>query len=370
MMASSVLFGVPIDQLTLHRTVDRLGRLIQLGREQGRTHQVATVNVDFLVNALSDPELMALLQRAELNLADGMPLLWASRSLGTPLAERVAGADLVPLLAGASEERGWRIHLFGAAPGVADRARSLMLENHPGATITADAGPSRINVDRLDESIAMKIRGINPDVLCVALGNPKQERFVATYREALQCPVMVGIGGSLDMLIGDKRRAPELVQRAGAEWVFRAAQEPGRLGRRYAHDLRVFGPEMTTYWRTVRRHRGAPQLRLDMHGKRLALRADGAPADRIQARWPTGADLAGIELDLEGVDALRPLDHARLVDIIREAALARITGVDDPCRSSPPGLFRRLSHLVARFQPCRDMTLPSLEDTFLKNDVC
>ena len=222
----SVLFGVPIDGCTMDQTLELIGELIQNGRSQRRTHHITTVNVDFLVNAISEPDVMALLQHADLNLADGMPLLWASSLFGTPLPERVAGADLVPRLAAESAAHGWRVHLFGGASGVAQRAREKMLETHPEARITADSGPERVDVNEPDPAVVNAIRAVDADVLCVALGNPKQERFIAAYRKHLQCPVMIGIGGSLDMLIGDKQRAPEWAQRSGAEWLFRAAQEP------------------------------------------------------------------------------------------------------------------------------------------------
>ena len=121
-------------------------------------------------------------------------------------------------------------------------------------------------MDHVDEAVARSIRATEPDVLCVALGNPKQERFIGTYGAHLGCPVMIGIGGSLDMLVGDKQRAPDWVQRVGAEWVFRAAQEPRRLGRRYLHDISVFGPQLLTYWRSARRFRSADALLLNVAG--------------------------------------------------------------------------------------------------------
>ena len=169
---------------------------------------------------------------------------------------------MIPLLGRGVRDAGWAIHLFGAGPGVADRARSLLLDRFPKARITSDAGPAIDAPNTVDAAIVETIRAVDPDVLCVALGNPKQERFIAAYRDALRCPVMIGIGGSLDMLVGDKKRAPTWAQRIGAEWVFRAAQEPGRLGRRYAHDLRVFGPAVLRYRtrrarRTTRRLTGA-----------------------------------------------------------------------------------------------------------------
>ena len=94
------------------------------------------------------------------------------------------------------------------------------------------------DVTEVDDDDIDRIRDFDPDILCVAFGNPKQERFIAAHRDRLRCPVMIGIGGSLDLLVGDKRRAPAWAQHGGAEWVYRALQEPGRLGRRYLHDAR------------------------------------------------------------------------------------------------------------------------------------
>lgn len=320
----SVLFGVPIDGYSMTQTLDVIDECIRYGRAHERSYQVTTVNVDFLVNAISDPQVMALLQRADLNLADGMPLIWASRILGTPIPERVAGADLVPLLAAESAARGWRVHLFGAGPGVAQRARDTMLEAHPDAMITADAGPPSLEVGEPDSSLIDSIRCVDADVLCIALGNPKQERFIATYREWLQCPVMIGIGGSLDMLVGEKKRAPSWVQRAGAEWVFRAAQEPVRLGRRYAHDISVFGPHLGSYLRSVRRYRTADHLTSmrDESGQLSVVRAE---RDRSRCEFDTDLDgITSVDIDLEGISALAPSAHARMVGLIRDTHMGGI----------------------------------------------
>jgi exopolysaccharide biosynthesis WecB/TagA/CpsF family protein len=314
--APSVLFGVPIDGYTMTQALERIGELVDRGRKVGRTHHVTTVNVDFLVNAIDDAEVMRILQNADLNLADGMPLIWASRLLGTPLPERVTGADLVPRLATASAEHGWALHLLGAAPTVAERARSVMLEENPGAWITADCGPSNLDVSVVDEQIVNTIRELDPDVLCVALGNPKQERFVATYRDVLRCPVMIGIGGSLDMLVGDKHRAPSWAQRVGAEWIFRAAQEPKRLGKRYAHDIAVFGPRLHGYAGTVRKYRTTTPLGIESDGQHLVIRTGIS-----EIRWAdlSLAELASIEVRLTGLDELAPPDHAQLVSLARNA---------------------------------------------------
>jgi N-acetylglucosaminyldiphosphoundecaprenol N-acetyl-beta-D-mannosaminyltransferase len=315
----AVLFGVPIDSYDMLETLHRLAELVELGRSQSRTHQVATVNSDFLTNALDDPELMRILQRSDLNIADGMPLVWASRMLGTPVPERVSGADLVPLLADASERYGWKIHLFGGAAGVAARARSVLVDDHPASSITCDAGPQSVGVVRpLDPAIVESIRAVNPDVLCVALGNPKQEHFIDAYREALGCPVMIGVGGSLDLLVGDKKRAPKVAQRIGAEWLFRAAQEPVRLGRRYSHDLRVLGPRASSYWRTVRGYRTADSLAVAA-GPSGILICVGDQTSTVPAI--SAERIESVEIDFRGVGALTPTAHALALSVLREARL-------------------------------------------------
>jgi N-acetylglucosaminyldiphosphoundecaprenol N-acetyl-beta-D-mannosaminyltransferase len=313
--ARAVLFGVPIDGYTMAEALDVIDECVRNGRSHERTYQVTTVNVDFLVNAISNPDVMELLQHAELNLADGTPLLWASRLLDTPLPERVAGADLVPLLARESSTRGWRVHLFGAAPGVAARARAKMLETHPDALITADAGPSAVNDEVPDEAVVESIRVVDPDILCVALGNPKQERFIASHRDALRCPVMIGIGGSLDIFVGDKRRAPTWAQRFGAEWVFRAAQEPGRLGRRYLHDLAVFGPALHRYRRAVRRYRATGPFEIS------DFVTPPSPASSTAIDAHPHDPIASLVLNFDGIDQLSPRMHGQVIGALREAEL-------------------------------------------------
>jgi N-acetylglucosaminyldiphosphoundecaprenol N-acetyl-beta-D-mannosaminyltransferase len=319
----AVILGVPIDACSMPGAIERLDELIRLGRKHDCAHQVATVNVDFLVNAVVDRSIHRLLQRAELNLADGMPIVWASRWLRSPLPERVAGADLVHHLAEASEARGWRVHLLGAGPGVADRARSMMLDRHPSAFITADSGPASIDVDSIDDAVVASIRQIDPDVLCVALGNPKQERFIANYRHALRCPVMIGIGGSLDMMVGVRRRAPDWMRRTGTEWIFRAAQEPGRLGRRYLHDIRVFGPALLGYWWRTRPFQRASDVAATLRAQ-LPMEASSTDPERV-------------DLDLRAVACLDARAHGALIGLLRRSHLqgtpVTIVGVDDRLRA-------------------------------------
>jgi N-acetylglucosaminyldiphosphoundecaprenol N-acetyl-beta-D-mannosaminyltransferase len=130
-----IVLGVPIDDLTMDEAIDRIDHFVVEGRATGKSAQVATVNADFVVKSLADPELRQLLREADMCTADGMPLVWGARLLGVPLSGRVTGADMVPRLARRAAERGYSIYLLGAAPGIAERAARVMCGDNPGLTI-------------------------------------------------------------------------------------------------------------------------------------------------------------------------------------------------------------------------------------------
>jgi N-acetylglucosaminyldiphosphoundecaprenol N-acetyl-beta-D-mannosaminyltransferase len=238
------ILGVPVDDVDMDEAVDRIVALVHDGRRTGRCHQVATVNVDFVVNALDDRELTTIMQSTALSIPDGMAIVWAARMLGEPLRTRVAGADLVPALAERAAGEHLRLALYGAAPGVADRAARVLTERTPGAEVWADPGPVFGDVAELTDRDVEALAGARPDIACIAFGNPKQERFIARFGPELGIPVMIGVGGSLDFLVGAQRRAPRWMQRSGLEWFHRAASDPQRLAGRYARDARAFFPRL------------------------------------------------------------------------------------------------------------------------------
>ncbi len=228
------VMGLPINSLSADEAVDTLERLIQ----SGGTHQVCTMNVDIWLNALADPHLHRIVAGSSLVVPDGMPLVWASGLLGCPLAERVTGVDLVPRLAELSARKGYKIFLLGAKPGVADRASRLLERNYPGVQIVGTFAPAEDNLMRMDHTeILRKIHAVSPDILLVAFGNPKQEKWIWMHRKRLGVPLSMGVGGSFDILVGDNWRAPRWIQRCGLEWAMRFMQEPMRLGPRYARDF-------------------------------------------------------------------------------------------------------------------------------------
>jgi N-acetylglucosaminyldiphosphoundecaprenol N-acetyl-beta-D-mannosaminyltransferase len=228
------VLGLPLDSLTAEQAVDAIEGLIL----SGGTHQVATANLDFWLNSLADQHLHRIIAGCSLVLPDGMPLVWVSKMMGCPLAERVTGVDLVPRLAKLSAEKGYRIFLLGGREGVAERAARLLEKLHPGTCIVDTYAPSEETMALFDHSeILSRIHSARPDILLVALGNPKQEKWIWMHRKRLGVPVAMGVGGSFEILVGDVRRAPKWIQRVGMEWAMRFMQEPSRLGPRYFRDF-------------------------------------------------------------------------------------------------------------------------------------
>lgn len=248
-----VVLGVPVDNMTMDEALARCDEFVSVGRATGRTHQIATVNADFVVNSLHDPELRRILQEADMATADGMPLVWASRLLGGPLPGRVTGADLVPALAERAAAKGYSIYFLGAKAGVAAKAAEILAERHPGLKVAGIYSPPPASVLEMDREVFERVAAAKPDILLVAFGNPKQEKWIRMYAPELHVPVCIGIGGTLDMIVGVTRRAPRWMQRSGLEWLYRMAQEPRRLIKRYVHDFGYFGYFFARQWWAMRR---------------------------------------------------------------------------------------------------------------------
>jgi N-acetylglucosaminyldiphosphoundecaprenol N-acetyl-beta-D-mannosaminyltransferase len=252
---AALLLGTPIDDVTLDESIDVIGAMVELGRRTGRVHQIATVNVDFVVNAAADDGLRAIMRRADLSIPDGMGIVWGAKLVGTPIRERTAGVDLVPALALRAARNGWRLCLFGGAPGVAERAAEVLRGQAPTLDVVVVPAPMVAADGTMDAAVVDELRAVGADVIGVALGNPKQERWIGAHGTAVGAPVCIGIGGTLDFLTGATTRAPMWMRRSGLEWVHRALSEPRRLVGRYAHDLVVFGPALARQMWTGRRRR-------------------------------------------------------------------------------------------------------------------
>jgi N-acetylglucosaminyldiphosphoundecaprenol N-acetyl-beta-D-mannosaminyltransferase len=201
---------------------------------------IATVNVDILRAAERDSQLASLVAEADIVVADGMPLVWASSMSGRPLPERVTGASLVSTLAEAAAASLRSVYVIGGDPGVPEAAGVALADRFPGLRVAgADSPPFGFEKD--EEQLAElvdRVAQARPDLVLVGLGFPKQERLIARLRTVLPQAWMLGCGAGVPFAAGQFRRAPALVQRMGAEWAHRLLLEPRRLARRYLmHDM-------------------------------------------------------------------------------------------------------------------------------------
>jgi N-acetylglucosaminyldiphosphoundecaprenol N-acetyl-beta-D-mannosaminyltransferase len=250
------ILGVPFHQLTLEEAVESVDGMVA----RRGTHYIVTPNVDFLVKAQRDTALHRILVNADLVLCDGMPILWASRWLGDPIPSRVTGSDLVPRLIERAAERGWRVFILGGGRGVAAEAARRIEAAHPSLPKVGHFCPPLCPLEEMDNAeIARRVRSAQPDLLIVCFGCPKQEKWMWQNVGGLGVPVSIGAGATVDFLANKVARAPTWMRRSGTEWLFRLAQEPGRLARRYADDLLHFFPAVARQrWFQRRRRASKP----------------------------------------------------------------------------------------------------------------
>jgi len=230
------LAGVPFAALRRLEVVDRVFEA--LGAKSGGW--IITANTDLLLQCIRDAELRVLYEKAAICVADGHPLLWAARLQGTPLPDRVAGSDLVWLLAERAAQEGRSLYLLGGETGVGPKAARRLVEHTPALRIAGTSSPwiSTIPTEEEIASVVSDLRAARPDLVYVALGSPKTERLAAELRDQLPDIWLIGVGISLSFIAGTVRRAPRWMQRLGLEWFHRLVQEPRRLAPRYVfHDL-------------------------------------------------------------------------------------------------------------------------------------
>ncbi len=244
------ILGVPFDNVTTSETVSLIEQMVT----SKKPHYLATANVDFLVQALHDVELRRILLDAHMVLCDGTPLVWASRMLGNPLPERVAGSDLVPLLIKLSAEKNYRLFFLGGTPESTSKAVANLHKQYPTLEIAGHYSPPFSKLLEMDhEEINRRIQEAKPDMLFVCFGCPKQEKWISMHYRSLGVPVSVGVGATIDFIAGTSKRAPKIMQKSGTEWLFRLGQEPRRLFRRYSTDLTWFSREILKQWMKMQR---------------------------------------------------------------------------------------------------------------------
>lgn len=228
------VFGVPIHVVRMQDALRHLASAL----DGDTLLHVATVNLDFVVGAHRHTDVRRILRSTGLNVPDGAPVVWLGRLLGHHVIERVAGADLVPKLMEIAAQRRARVFLLGGECGAAALAAERIHRDYPGVEVVGHFEPPRAAIDDMgNEAILSLLQQAQPDILLVALGHPKQERWIAQHREHLPVRIAIGVGCVFDLLAGRTRRAPVWMRRGGLEWLYRALHEPRRLGRRYASNL-------------------------------------------------------------------------------------------------------------------------------------
>lgn len=247
------LFGVEIDAVRMDQAVDRLLEWVDHG--EGKCRFVVTPNVDHAVMLQEHEGLQQAYREADMVLADGWPVVLASRLLRQPLPERVPGSDLVPKLFAASQgrDRPLRVFLLGAAEGVADRAAENIHSRWSSVRVVGTYSPPLgfENDETENDKILALIAEAKPDVLVVGLGAPKQELWVQRFHHCLDVSAALCVGATIDFLAGQKKRAPRWLQVLGLEWLHRMLSEPRRLAKRYARDAWVFPQLVWRQWRAA-----------------------------------------------------------------------------------------------------------------------
>ncbi|UCB52159.1 MAG: WecB/TagA/CpsF family glycosyltransferase [Candidatus Zixiibacteriota bacterium] len=221
------LFGCPVDSLNLDQTVRRIEVFIR--KREPRRH--SALNAAKIVRMRKDESLRQIVEASDVVSADGQSVVWASRLLGKPLPERVAGIDLMQKLLRMAETRGYRIYLLGGTEEVVIKLKEVLGRQHPGLNIVG--WRNGYFSSREEDDIVEEINAKGPDILFVGMSTPKKEYFLGKYKGRLRVPFCMGVGGSFDVLSGKSKRAPYIMRRMGLEWFYRFVQEPTRLWKRY-----------------------------------------------------------------------------------------------------------------------------------------
>ena len=219
------ILGVPVHPYTMKGAVEKILERVS----QSKKTFVVTANAEIIMMGQSDDEYMEILNNAALVLPDGAGTVWAGRKLGYEVPERVAGYDLFLNLMTEAAQMKLKVFFFGSAPGVAEEAKQKCEILYPGVSIVGCRDGYFKEEDNL--AIVEEINNSGADLLFVALGAPKQEKWLAKFQDILKPSLLMGIGGSFDVVAGKMERAPKWMQDASLEWLFRLYKQPSRLGR-------------------------------------------------------------------------------------------------------------------------------------------
>jgi len=225
--------GLPIDNLSMDETVEKIETIIN----ERRICQHVVINALKTVQAYGDEKMRDIINECDLINADGQAVVWASRILGTPLKERVAGVDLMQRLIVEAASKGWRVYCLGATNEVNSSVLRIYKARYPNLQIFGHHGYFSA---KEEPTIVDSIRNSKADILLLGISSPMKEVFINKYLQQMAVPFCMGVGGSFDIVAGKTQRAPVWMQQSGLEWLYRVYQEPGRMWKRYATTNSLF----------------------------------------------------------------------------------------------------------------------------------
>ena len=318
-----VVLGIPFKDVSFKDVVEWVNQRVR-SRCPG---YIATANMDFIMQAWRDPEQQRILLEADLVVADGIPIVWLSRLMGFGLKERVTGSDLVPMFAELCAREGFSLYGLGGAPGVAEKAMECLAQRYPGLRVAGCYSPPKADVLAMNNvEILAKLDAADPDILLVAFGAPKQEKWVNMHIREWRVPVSIGIGGSLDFLAGAQKRAPRIVQKCAMEWLWRMLSDPKRLFKRYISNLFFFSIALTKLFVLRYGPRGKmPRVMSDpteknvlagLRAKRIVFpnSADNGAVEAFRNGCADATGIGSLIVDLEQRDWLNILELGLLVE--------------------------------------------------------
>lgn len=224
------ILGVEVSAIDMQMALSTIHDWI----EEGRRHYVCVTGVHGVMESQRDPALRAIHNQSGLTTPDGMPMVWAGRLAGAKWMQRVYGPDLLLEVCAQSVDKGWSHYFYGGAPGTPERLAKRLEDRFPGLKVAGVwSPPYRPLTDEEAIEVVANINMSDPTFVWVGLSTPKQEWWMAEYAPRISAPVVVGIGAAFDIHAGLKTQAPAWMRRMGLEWLYRLAQEPGRLASRY-----------------------------------------------------------------------------------------------------------------------------------------
>lgn len=224
------LCNIYIDNVRMDEVIDKIDQLISLRKKTF----VVTPNVDHIVQLSKDKEFQIAYRRADIVLADGMPIIWLSKLLGTPLVERVSGADLVPNLFKLASKKNYKVFILGSSISVLESLeKKIKSSSNPFILNYYSPYFGFENDQKENDKILKLINNYKPDILLVSLGAPKGEKWIYKHLDLIDTAFVAQVGAAIDFVAGSKKRAPKWMQKIGLEWFYRFLQEPVRLFKRY-----------------------------------------------------------------------------------------------------------------------------------------